>query len=245
MTETARGAHRRLSGARRRRHPQCRQAPRDPRSPCAAWRGGDFGGRAWPRRARGNGDDLRRQRDPEGEGGGARPPACRALADDSGLCVEASRRPAGRLFRRWAGRGPKDFAGAMARVERELRERGVGPPWRASFRQRAGDLLAGRACREFRGAGRRRPRLPPAGDAGFGYDPIFRPDGHTRTFGQMSSDEKHGLPSDGSPALSIARAPSRSSPAPARSTRAPARAILSSERSRRERRAAAKARRPR
>ena len=41
-----------------------------------------------------------------------------------------------------------------------------------------------------------------AGRRGFGYDPIFRPDGHARTFGEMSSEEKHGLPPDGSLALS-------------------------------------------
>jgi XTP/dITP diphosphohydrolase len=35
---------------------------------------------------------------------------------------------------------------------------------------------------------------PPRGDAGFGYDPMFLPLGHERTFGEMSSDEKHGLP---------------------------------------------------
>jgi XTP/dITP diphosphohydrolase len=35
---------------------------------------------------------------------------------------------------------------------------------------------------------------PPRGDKGFGYDPIFLPDGHTRTFGEMASEEKHGLP---------------------------------------------------
>ena len=38
---------------------------------------------------------------------------------------------------------------------------------------------------------------PPRGSAGFGYDPAFLPDGHTRTFGEMSADEKHGLPPKG------------------------------------------------
>jgi XTP/dITP diphosphohydrolase len=38
---------------------------------------------------------------------------------------------------------------------------------------------------------------PPRGDQGFGYDPIFLPDGFTRTFGEMSSEEKHGLPPNG------------------------------------------------
>jgi XTP/dITP diphosphohydrolase len=35
---------------------------------------------------------------------------------------------------------------------------------------------------------------PPRGDKGFGYDPMFLPDGHALTFGEMSSDDKHGLP---------------------------------------------------
>ena len=38
---------------------------------------------------------------------------------------------------------------------------------------------------------------PPRGDKGFGYDPMFLPDGHDRTFGEMASDEKHGLPPRG------------------------------------------------
>jgi XTP/dITP diphosphohydrolase len=35
---------------------------------------------------------------------------------------------------------------------------------------------------------------PPRGNAGFGYDPMFLPQGHSRTFGEMSAEEKHGLP---------------------------------------------------
>ena len=35
---------------------------------------------------------------------------------------------------------------------------------------------------------------PPRGDAGFGYDPTFQPDGHSRTYGEMTAIEKHGLP---------------------------------------------------
>ena len=38
---------------------------------------------------------------------------------------------------------------------------------------------------------------PPRGTLGFGYDPFFLPDGHDRTFGEMSADEKHGLPPKG------------------------------------------------
>ena len=38
---------------------------------------------------------------------------------------------------------------------------------------------------------------PPRGTAGFGYDPMFLPDGHDRTFGEMTAEEKHGLPPHG------------------------------------------------
>jgi XTP/dITP diphosphohydrolase len=38
---------------------------------------------------------------------------------------------------------------------------------------------------------------PPRGTLGFGYDPMFLPDGHERTFGEMPSEEKHGLPPRG------------------------------------------------
>ena len=38
---------------------------------------------------------------------------------------------------------------------------------------------------------------PPRGTLGFGYDPMFLPDGHSRTFGEMPADEKHGLPPRG------------------------------------------------
>ena len=38
---------------------------------------------------------------------------------------------------------------------------------------------------------------PPRGAAGFGYDPMFLPDGYGRTFGEMTSEEKHGLPPHG------------------------------------------------
>ncbi len=43
---------------------------------------------------------------------------------------------------------------------------------------------------------------PPRGARGFGYDPIFRPDGHALTFGEMTSEQKHGIPADGSEGLS-------------------------------------------
>ncbi len=120
-----------------------------------------------------------------------------ALADDSGLCCEALDGAPGIYSARWAGES-KDFAAAMARVE----ERG----WRRfaprAFRLGSGRGLAGWRGLFGRGQGFRRPDLSDTWRAGFGYDPCFTPDGHTRTFGEMSAEEKHGIPADGSQALS-------------------------------------------
>ena len=49
---------------------------------------------------------------------------------------------------------------------------------------------------------------PPRGDQGFGYDPIFLPDGHSRTFGEMSAEEKHGWRPGTARRCRIAPAPS-------------------------------------
>jgi len=124
-----------------------------------------------------------------------------ALADDSGLCVAALGGAPGVHSARWAGEG-RGFAGAMARIERELLSARAPRPWRAHFISALAlawpdgrtDVFEGRVDGEL--------VFPPRGAKGFGYDPIFRPNGHSRTFGEMSAEEKHGLPSDGSLALS-------------------------------------------
>lgn len=125
-----------------------------------------------------------------------------ALADDSGLCVEALDGDPGIYSARWAGK-PADFAAAMAHILRLLDERGAIRP-----AQRRGHFVATLA---FVTPGGRREIVEgridgtvvaPRGTLGFGYDPLFLPDGHQRTFGEMSEVEKHGLPADGSRALS-------------------------------------------
>jgi XTP/dITP diphosphohydrolase len=111
-----------------------------------------------------------------------------ALADDSGLEVFALGREPGVYSARWAG-PDKDFRTAMERVWRELQERG------------AQDLSARFVCvlalaqpdgavETFEGEARGRIVWPPRGEHGFGYDPIFVPDGHDRTFGEMRHEEK-------------------------------------------------------
>jgi XTP/dITP diphosphohydrolase len=124
-----------------------------------------------------------------------------ALADDSGLCVEALGGAPGIYSARWAG-GSKDFAGAMARIERELLAKGAPKPWRAHFISALALAWADGRTETFEGRVDGDLVFPPRGTAGFGYDPIFKPDGHDRTFGEMSAEEKHGIPADGSLALS-------------------------------------------
>ncbi|RBP04149.1 XTP/dITP diphosphohydrolase [Roseiarcus fermentans] len=124
-----------------------------------------------------------------------------ALADDSGLCVEALGGQPGIYSARWAS-GSKDFAAAMARVERELLAAGAPRPWRAHFVSALALAWPDGRIETFEGRVDGELVFPPRGTLGFGYDPIFRPDGHARTFGEMSSEEKHGIPADGSTALS-------------------------------------------
>jgi XTP/dITP diphosphohydrolase len=124
-----------------------------------------------------------------------------ALADDSGLCVDALDGAPGVYSARWAG-VTKDFSAAMARVERELKARAAPPPWRAAFISVLALAWPDGAVETFEGRVDGTLVFPPRGTAGFGYDPIFRPDGRDRTFGEMSAEEKHGIPADGSRALS-------------------------------------------
>ena len=124
-----------------------------------------------------------------------------ALADNSGLSVDALDGAPGIYSARWAG-PEKDFDTAMARVERELSARAAPPPWRAAFVSVLALAWPDGAVETFEGRVDGSLVFPPRGTAGFGYDPIFRPDGHDRTFGEMSAHEKHGIPGDGSLALS-------------------------------------------
>jgi len=124
-----------------------------------------------------------------------------ALADDSGLCVDALGGAPGVYSARWAGHS-RDFRAAMARIERELQAAGATQPWRAHFVSVLALAWPDGATETFEGRVDGDLVFPPRGTAGFGYDPIFRPDGHARTFGEMSAEEKHGIPSDGSLALS-------------------------------------------
>jgi XTP/dITP diphosphohydrolase len=124
-----------------------------------------------------------------------------ALADDSGLCVDALDGAPGIYSARWAN-GSKDFSAAIARVEKELLAGTSPPPWRAHFISALALAWPDGHIEVFEGRVDGDLLFPPTGDRGFGYDPIFMPDGHARTFGEMSAIEKHGIPADGSRALS-------------------------------------------
>jgi XTP/dITP diphosphohydrolase len=118
-----------------------------------------------------------------------------AFADDSGLVVEALDGAPGILSARWAGPN-KDFAAAMAQIERLLQERGATTPAqrRAYFVSALCVAWPDDHLEEVEARVEGTLVWPPRGTAGFGYDPAFLPDGHTRTFGEMTSIEKHGLP---------------------------------------------------
>jgi XTP/dITP diphosphohydrolase len=114
------------------------------------------------------------------------------FADDSGLAVEALRGEPGIHSARWAG-PDKDFAGAMQKIETLLREK-KATDRRAHFVSALCVAWPDGHLEEFEGRVDGMLVWPPRGTAGFGYDPAFQPDGHTRTFGEMTSIEKHGLP---------------------------------------------------
>ncbi len=124
-----------------------------------------------------------------------------SLADNFGLCVDALGGAPGVYSARWTGES-KDFRAAMSRIEAELRASRAPKPWRAHFVSALALAWPDGRIDAFEGRVDGDLVIPPRGTAGFGYDPIFRPEGHERTFGEMTAEEKHGIPPDGSLALS-------------------------------------------
>lgn len=114
-----------------------------------------------------------------------------ALADDSGLSVTALEGQPGIYSARWAGPG-KDFTVAMRKVETRLEEAGADDfsAWftcalAVAWPNGPAVVVEGRVDGTL--------SFPPRGDRGFGYDPIFTPVGHDRTFGEMAPEEKDGM----------------------------------------------------
>ncbi len=114
-----------------------------------------------------------------------------ALSDDSGLAVAALGGAPGVYSADWAGE-PRDFFAAMDRVERELKVLGTDD---FSARFICALCLAWPDGHEevFEGTVHGSLTFPPRGDKGFGYDPIFIPEGDTRTFGEFAPAEKHAI----------------------------------------------------
>jgi XTP/dITP diphosphohydrolase len=118
-----------------------------------------------------------------------------AVSDDSGLCVAALDGAPGIYSARWAG-PDKNFTHAMEKVEAALRERDAFEPAdrRAWFVSALCVAWPDGHVEDYEARVDGTLVWPPRGDAGFGYDPMFLPDGHSRTFGEMTAVEKHGLP---------------------------------------------------
>ncbi len=131
--------------------------------------------------------------------------ACRlpALADDSGLAVDALGGAPGIRSARWAG-PERDFARAMRNIEEQLQAAGAdsAEKRRAHFVSVLALARPEAETETFTGTVNGTLVWPPRGEKGFGYDPIFLPDGQERTFGEMSAAEKHGWSPGGPPGLS-------------------------------------------
>ncbi len=119
-----------------------------------------------------------------------------ALSDDSGLVIDALDGAPGVYTANWAERedGTRDFPWAMEKVEKALQERGATEAAQRTARFVSVLCLAwpDGHTEFFRGEIEGVVAWPPRGTAGFGYDPVFQPEGHARTFGEMTADEKHG-----------------------------------------------------
>ena len=112
-----------------------------------------------------------------------------ALADDSGLAVDALGGDPGIYSASWAGPG-KDFARAMAKVHAAL---GEAADRTARFVCALALAWPDGHCETFEGTVEGAVVWPPQGARGFGYDPIFRPQGHAITFGEMDPAAKHAI----------------------------------------------------
>ncbi len=125
-----------------------------------------------------------------------------ALSDDSGISVDALDGAPGVYTADWAG-VPRDFGMAMQKVEDKLAEKGATAPQQRGAQFNAILCLAKPDGTDmiFEGIAPGTLVWPPVGESGHGYDPMFKPDGHERTFGQMTAEEKHSW-APGKPGLS-------------------------------------------
>jgi XTP/dITP diphosphohydrolase len=117
-----------------------------------------------------------------------------ALSDDSGLVVDALDGAPGIRSARWAG-PDRDFRVAMERVQRELTARGAvrREDRRARFVCALALCWPDGHCESFEGTVEGTLVWPPRGERGFGYDPMFLPEGESLTFGEMEPAAKHAM----------------------------------------------------
>lgn len=117
-----------------------------------------------------------------------------AIADDSGLCVDALNGDPGVYTADWAGPA-RDFSQAMRLVEEKLAAKGATTPEqrRAAFMCTLVVRWPDGAERIYVGKAAGQLVWPPRGALGHGYDPVFMPDGETRTFAEMTHAEKNRL----------------------------------------------------
>ena len=114
-----------------------------------------------------------------------------ALADDSGLAVDALAGAPGIYSARWAGPA-KDFAMAMCNVEEKLQAKGAADR-KAHFVSALSLVWPDGHTETFEGRVDGTLVWPPRGTLGFGYDPMFMPDGSDTTFGEMQPVQKHAM----------------------------------------------------
>jgi len=114
-----------------------------------------------------------------------------SLADDSGLSVTALDGAPGIFSARWGG-PDRDFNAAMAKIEMRLEDQGATDR-SAWFTSALAVAWPGGPCVVVEGRVDGVVTFPPRGDRGFGYDPIFIPDGHALTFGEMDPALKDSL----------------------------------------------------
>lgn len=119
-----------------------------------------------------------------------------ALSDDSGLVIDALGGAPGVYTANWAENadGSRDFDMAMQKVETALQEKNATDKSQRTARFVSVLCLAwpDGHTEFFRGEVEGFVAWPPRGTSGFGYDPMFNPEGYETTFGEMTSDEKHG-----------------------------------------------------
>lgn len=116
------------------------------------------------------------------------------LADDSGITVDGLDGAPGVYTADWAETPQgRDFMQAMQRTWNELETRNVPEPRRAQFRATLLVMWPDLHEEIFEGVAPGRLVWPPRGQLGHGYDPIFVPDGHDRTYAEMTADEKNAI----------------------------------------------------